>query len=190
MSILLSAMPDANEMTLYVTQNLLQNYGIVAKEIGPYRDNIRFDVLGVKRLTREIRIFEIKSCRSDFVSDNKWQKYLPYCTHFAFVAPRGVISVDELPPEIGMVEIWHEEKTNWSGEPYTQLGHCYKRKCKRLQDKIDDDCYTDLLEAVVMRLMVENNDFKFRNFARFMDEIRKVQGQVGDIAIMLRKVIT
>ena len=187
MSLLLNNIPDASEMASYVVENLLQGYGVVAREIGPYRDNIRFDVLGIKRHTREIRIFEIKSCRSDFTSDNKWQKYLPYCTHFAFVAPKGVILPEELPEEIGLVEIWNEEKKSWRNETYLELDHVYTRKCKRLRDKPDDKHYIELLEAIVMRLLTENNDFKFRNFARFMDEIRKVQGQVGDVAMMLRK---
>ncbi len=47
--------------------------------------------------------YEIKVARSDFLRDEKWQGYLPYCSDFYFVAPHGLISPDELPPEAGLL---------------------------------------------------------------------------------------
>jgi hypothetical protein len=49
--------------------------------------------------------YEIKVDRQDFLNDNKWQNYLPYCTCFYFVAPKGVIKENELPPETGYLEV-------------------------------------------------------------------------------------
>src|SRR5262245_37558363 len=43
--------------------------------------------------------YEIKVSRSDFTGDQKWHNYLRYCSEFYFVAPLGLIDVDELPPE-------------------------------------------------------------------------------------------
>ena len=51
-----------------------------------------------------MRIYEIKSSRADFLSDGKWERYLPYCTQFAFVAPAGAIFRWELPRECGLIE--------------------------------------------------------------------------------------
>lgn len=48
--------------------------------------------------------YEIKVYRSDFLSDKKWRYYLPYCNEFYFVAPKGMIRPDELPPEAGLME--------------------------------------------------------------------------------------
>lgn len=132
---------DANKIANFALKNILQPYYIKGRELEPYRTGIRFDVYGLKRPTREMRVLEIKSCRSDFISDKKWQKYLPYCTHFAFVAPRGVIKPDELPPRIGLIEVWEE-----GGFMYYE----YVRNCRKLHD-LGDEAYIKILEAIVLR---------------------------------------
>jgi hypothetical protein len=158
---LLSQTPTVGEMTNYIIDNLLGGFGFKAKEIIPYCGNSRFDVIGINRYNREIRIFEVKSCRQDFVSDKKWQNYLPYCTHFAFVAPKGVIKPDEIPKEIGLLEFWcHGYTSLHSGETQYILKHAYARGCKKLQEKPDDQHYIPLLEAITMRLMSTCEEFK------------------------------
>lgn len=47
--------------------------------------------------------YEIKVSRSDFVNDNKWTGYLPYCNSFYFVCPPKLISVDEVGPDAGLL---------------------------------------------------------------------------------------
>lgn len=47
--------------------------------------------------------YEIKVSRSDFLGDEKWRGYLPYCNRFSFVCPRGIIELDELPDDIGLI---------------------------------------------------------------------------------------
>ncbi len=47
--------------------------------------------------------YEIKTSRSDFLGDQKWPGYLPYCNEFSFVCPHGLIKAGELPDEIGLV---------------------------------------------------------------------------------------
>lgn len=47
--------------------------------------------------------YEIKVRRSDFLNDNKWQNYLPYCHLFYFVCPPGVIHEAELPEGVGLM---------------------------------------------------------------------------------------
>jgi hypothetical protein len=79
-------------------------YAYVATELAPAGANLRFDVVGVARYTRQVRIYEIKSSRADFLNDAKWEKYLPYCTQFAFVAPAGAIFRWELPRPCGLIE--------------------------------------------------------------------------------------
>jgi hypothetical protein len=173
---------DVDEMRKYCLEHLLDGYGFKAKEIGPYQDLIRFDVLGINRLKREIRILEIKSGRADFISDHKWQSYLPYCTHFAFVAPKNAIQPDELPAGIGLVEFWYEERTGWRGDPFYLLDHRYVRGCSRLQERPDDEHYIDLLEGVVMRQMTQNNGL--RMLTKIQGEIQETRQDIG--AIMRR----
>ena len=47
--------------------------------------------------------YEIKVSRQDFLRDDKWREYLPYCHEFYFVAPPGVIEPNELPAEAGLL---------------------------------------------------------------------------------------
>ncbi len=47
--------------------------------------------------------YEIKVNRSDFIKDNKWPDYLPYCTEFYFVCPPDVISINEIPADAGLI---------------------------------------------------------------------------------------
>ena len=49
--------------------------------------------------------YEIKVSRQDFLNDDKWQAYLPYCTDFYFVCPQGIIEPDELPQDVGLLII-------------------------------------------------------------------------------------
>lgn len=46
--------------------------------------------------------YEIKMTRRDFLSDEKYHHYLPLCNVFSFVCPKGVINVEEIPPEAGL----------------------------------------------------------------------------------------
>lgn len=79
-------------------------YAFVGTEFSPRDTGLRFDVVGVTRRTRQVRVYEVKSSRGDFLRDAKWERYLSYCTHFAFVAPAGAIYRWELPREVGIIE--------------------------------------------------------------------------------------
>jgi hypothetical protein len=84
-------------------------YPYVAGEFSPAGSSCRFDVIGLGRYTRQVRIYEVKSSRSDYLADAKWERYLPYCTHFAFVAPAGAIARWELDRDIGLIEYGHPQ---------------------------------------------------------------------------------
>ena len=47
--------------------------------------------------------YEIKVSRQDFLRDEKWREYLPFCNYFYFVAPQGVIQPDELSADTGLL---------------------------------------------------------------------------------------
>jgi hypothetical protein len=49
--------------------------------------------------------YEVKVSRRDFLGDQKWQCYLPYCNEFYFVCPAKLIQPDELPPEAGLMYV-------------------------------------------------------------------------------------
>lgn len=132
---------DAQTLTRYALNEILKNYFVKGTELEPYRTGCRFDVFGLRRSNREIRVLEIKSGRKDFLADKKWQKYLRYCTYFAFVAPKGAISPEELPPKVGLIEVYEDDKG---------LTHQYTVKCRKLHD-VGDREYIKFLEALAAR---------------------------------------
>ena len=49
--------------------------------------------------------YEVKVARSDFLRDEKWPEYMAYCNCMWFVAPKSLIQLEELPPEVGLIEV-------------------------------------------------------------------------------------
>jgi len=49
--------------------------------------------------------YEIKVSRGDFLGDNKWPKYLPFCNEFYFICPADLIDKAELPPQVGLIYV-------------------------------------------------------------------------------------
>lgn len=181
-SILFSKIPSVKEMTSYIVNDLMRNYEIKMTELSPYRDLIRFDIIGINRNKREIRIIEVKSSRQDFTSDKKWEKYLPYCTHFAFAAPKGVIYKDELPDGVGLIEFWYEEK--WKHN-YLWLQHKYVKGCSQLKETLDNDKYISLLEAITMRLLTEHQEHNNYNFV--LDKLDKIDENIQKYLLKEKK---
>jgi hypothetical protein len=121
-------------------------YDFRATEFAPYHTDIRFDVIGIRRARRASRIVEVKSCRADFLSDQKWGKYLPYATHFYFAAPQGAIKHEELPREIGLIEVIKN--------PNGSMRIGYTKKCRKLP-ALSDEAYMKLIEGAFVRLKHE-----------------------------------
>ena len=71
-----------------------------------YNPNFRqFDLWVMKKSwTKPWTIgYEIKRTRSDFLNDDKWSDYLPYCSDFYFVSPPDIIQPEELPADVGLI---------------------------------------------------------------------------------------
>ena len=66
----------------------------------------RFDMWIMARSWQHPRFIgcEVKVSRQDFLNDNKWSNYLPYCTEFYFVASHGIIGINEVPEQAGLIE--------------------------------------------------------------------------------------
>jgi len=61
---------------------------------------LRVDLLALGRKS-EIWIIECKSSREDFMSDEKWQNYLPWCDQYFWAVPTD-FPVDILPEQTGV----------------------------------------------------------------------------------------
>jgi len=49
--------------------------------------------------------YEVKVHRQDFIKDNKWPGYMPYCNSMYFACPKDLIKIEELPPDVGLVYV-------------------------------------------------------------------------------------
>jgi hypothetical protein len=129
-------------------------YPYVATEFSPSGSGFRFDVIGLGRYTRQVRIYEIKSSRADYLADTKWPWYLPYCTHFAFVAPAGAIQRWELDRDIGLIEYGHpafermlaNRRFGFTVRPDDALRS--SRPARRLRESVGDAAWLALLETI------------------------------------------
>ena len=129
-------------------------YPHVASEFSPAGSGCRFDVIGLGRFTRQVRIYEVKSSRSDYLSDLKWERYLPYCTHFAFVAPAGAIARWELDRDIGLIEYGHPRLEQMLA--HRRFGFTIARQdallsarpSRRLRDAVADAQWIALVETL------------------------------------------
>jgi hypothetical protein len=129
-------------------------YPFVASEFSPAGSACRFDVIGLGRYTRQVRIYEVKSSRADWLADAKWERYLPYCTHFAFVAPAGAIARWELDRDIGLIEYGHPALERMLAN--RRFGFTLaradalrsSRPSRRLRDAVADEEWMALLETI------------------------------------------
>jgi len=138
---------DHKQLQKYTIRNLC-HYWPKLTEIGPYGEPFRFDAITIQRSKRIVKIFEIKTSRSDFLRDNKWQNYLDYCNYFAFVVPEGLIDKSELPENVGLVYISEDQdKSKWK----LPLKHEYAKNRSLLRKQMKQEKYIQILEQMTAR---------------------------------------
>jgi len=146
-------------------------YPYVATEFSPAASGCRVDVIGLGRYTRQVRIYEVKSSRADFLADAKWEAYLPYATHFAFVAPAGAIQRWELDRDIGLIEYGHpalekmlaNRRYGFLVRPDDALRA--SKPARRLRDAVDDAHWCAILEAIAFARALPTDDLTFTDGA-------------------------
>ena len=125
-----------------------QNQGCNLYEFGI--GNCRFDQinLNIGTVKKEITIYEFKVNRYDWLNDNKWQNYLPYCNKLIFISPFGVINKDELPKGIGLIHVWkwkHKKRTEFKRVCGNRISIARKRE---MSDKV----YVRILENMIRKM--------------------------------------
>ncbi|RVV99518.1 DNA repair protein MmcB-related protein [Mesobaculum littorinae] len=83
-----------------VCRHLLGHDFVTVEELVP-APGLRVDVMGLGP-KGDIWVVECKSSRADFLSDQKWQNYLPFCDRY-FWAVDAEFPVDLLPEETGLI---------------------------------------------------------------------------------------
>lgn len=73
--------------------------GVMAGEL------LQFDAVAIYKSFAhpQIRGYEIKISRSDFLRDAKYPRYRPYFHEFYFVVPQGMVKREELDEGIGLM---------------------------------------------------------------------------------------
>ena len=137
-------------------------YPYVGSEFAPAGSSCRFDVIGLGRYTRQVRIYEVKSSRADWLADSKWERYLPYCTHFSFVAPAGVIQRWELDRDIGLIEYGHPAlermlaNRRFGFTVHRDDALRTSRPSRRLRDAVGDEEWLALVETIAFARIVRD----------------------------------
>ena len=70
-----------------------------------FGEGSRIDFWAMKPTWADIKktwAYEIKVSRSDFKSDTKWPRYVPYCSRFYFICPWGLIDPKEIESPAGL----------------------------------------------------------------------------------------
>jgi hypothetical protein len=76
-------------------------------EIGLNRGVLCADFMAIRpsHSNPSVIIGEVKCSRADFLQDNKWPGYLPFCTRFYMVTAPGVATRDEIGADAGWLEV-------------------------------------------------------------------------------------
>lgn len=105
--------------------------------------------------------YEVKVSRSDFLGDNKWQEYLPYCHQLSFVCPAKLIHREELPADIGLIWV-------------SQTGNRLITKRKAVRREPDDAALLRIMTYVLMsRSVIAGN--------MWMANAKMIHGDRGEI---------
>lgn len=100
-------MTTAGEVLRLLKDRHAKDYGLAECKIGSTwsGSGMRMDYWAMAKSWAKWKTwgYEIKVSRQDFLRDDKWREYLPYCHEFYFVAPPGVIEPNELPAEAGLL---------------------------------------------------------------------------------------
>jgi len=124
--------------------------------------------------------YEIKVDRGDFLADNKWMEYLPYCNYFYFICPKGLIDVGEVSADAGLMYV---------------LGSRCKvvKKSPLRQITIPDSIFRYILMArakiIPSNYYLTSDEDKSKFFRRWL-ETKEITGELGrHISKSLRKAV-
>lgn len=78
--------------------------------------HLRLDAVAIKKSWTHACItgYEVKVERQDFLRDDKWPGYRSMCHRLYFACPEGLIKLEELPEDIGLIWYSSERDTIWT----------------------------------------------------------------------------
>lgn len=103
------AIPSAQEILRLLAEKHAGDVFVPECKDGPTQSgpHLRLDAWVMPRSWSKPAItgYEIKRTRADFLRDTKWPRYLELCNQLYFVTPPGIASLEELPREVGLMEV-------------------------------------------------------------------------------------
>ena len=100
-SLALAARPDVTLALTKGVMRLFSDMGLTPLAEFKLANGRRADVAALDRRGK-ITIAEVKSCRADFETDQKWPEYLDFCDRFYFAVDPG-FPIDMLPRSEGLI---------------------------------------------------------------------------------------
>lgn len=128
--------------------------------------------------------YEVKVARQDFLRDEKWAEYMTYCNCMWFVAPKSLIQLEELPPEVGLLEVSKNGKRLFT-----------RRKAVERDVEIPEDLwrYVLMCRAVISERDIDLERSSTAYWERWLRERKRknelgyeVRGKIRDIANRLQ----
>lgn len=119
--------------------------------------DLRIDAVVIDVSRRNVRGFEIKVNKEDYLRDKKWQLYSSFCSSLSIVCPEGLIQVDEVSKPFGLVWVFADGMLE------------YQRMPRNLQSREAlawTLTYLSVLEKEIARLVPENNGLRLSMRAR------------------------
>lgn len=113
----------------------------------------RIDAVLIDIRERNVRGFEIKVDRKDFLKDKKWQLYSRFCSSLSIACPAELIAPHEVSDPFGLLWVAADGSATW------------KKRAKNIQHRESlawTWAYLSVLEKEIPRLVGENGSMKER----------------------------
>ena len=131
--------------------------------------------------------YEIKVSRGDFLQDDKWMKYLPFCNQFYFICPKNIISKDEVPKNAGLIYVSDKGKLSTKKKaPYNSDEICPTIYKYILMSRLDNDrtpFYSNKSEYIkdYINNKKELKDISYQFNSKMVKKVRDTEQQIKKI---------
>lgn len=111
----------------------------------------RIDAVVIDVRRRNVRGFEVKVAKEDYLRDKKWQMYSAFCSSLSIVCPEGLLQVEEVSKPFGLAWVYEDGRLEWQRMP---------RNLQSRESLAWTLTYLSVLEKEIARLVPENNGLK------------------------------
>lgn len=129
--------------------------------------------------------YEIKISRSDFLQDNKWMGYLPYCNEFYWVCPKDLIKKDEISENTGLIYYYPDSGClrRVKKAPYREIDHPVEVLIYMLMWRVEDGSKYPFFnkKQEYFKEWIKNKEFNYRLGKEVAQAISERVKKVEDI---------